>query len=274
MSCGQIALKNLNIPVTKYFACEIDKFAAKVSSANFPQTIHLGDVTKVDFKSIGCIDLLIGGSPCQGFSIAGKQLNFDDPRSKLFFEFVRAKEELNPKHFLLENVVMKKEYQKIISEYVGCEPIEINSSLVTGQNRKRLYWTNIPFDQIQDNETCPVKQIGLPEGYFFATVGTSKNRVIRRTRKAGCLTATMYKGARAAGRPLISSIEGVHFDDAKGMIRMPTPEECEVLQTVPIGYTSHVSNTQRYKMLGNGWTVKVIEHIFKYFKDEKSGLFP
>ena len=126
---------------------EIDKNAIQITNKNYPNTIHVGDVqfvTGQQFSAIGGIDLLIGGSPCQGFSFAGKQLNFDDPRSALFFEFVRLKRELNPKWFLLENVKMKKEYQDVISEYLGVEPIEINSSLVSAQNRKRLYWTNIP----------------------------------------------------------------------------------------------------------------------------------
>jgi site-specific DNA-cytosine methylase len=110
----------------------------------------LGSVLDVKGADLPKIDLLIGGSPCQGFSFAGKQLNFDDPRSKLFFEFVRLKEELNPKYFLLENVKMKKESQDVISEYLGVEPVEINSALVSAQNRKRLYWTNIPFDMPED----------------------------------------------------------------------------------------------------------------------------
>lgn len=143
MSCGQIALNRANIQYNNYFASEIDKNVIKVTQHNYPNTVQLGDVTKIEFIATK-IDLLIGGSPCQGFSFAGKQLNFDDPRSKLFFEFVRLKNELQPKYFLLENVVMKKEYEDVINKYLGVQPILINSHLVSGQHRRRLYWTNIP----------------------------------------------------------------------------------------------------------------------------------
>ena len=129
MSCGQIALNKLGIEVDNYFASEIDKYAMQVTKHNYPNTKHIGDVTKVKGSDLPTIDLLIGGSPCQGFSFAGKQLNFEDPRSKLFFEFVRLLKETNPKYFLLENVKMKKEYQNIITEYLGVEPIVINSNL-------------------------------------------------------------------------------------------------------------------------------------------------
>ena len=144
ISCGQIALERAGIKVDNYFASEIDKYAIKVTQKNYPNTIQLGDVCNIKCNELPKIDLLIGGSPCQGFSFAGKQLNFNDPRSKLFFEFVRILKEVKPKYFLLENVKMKKEYQNVISEHLGVEPIEINSALVSAQDRKRLYWTNIP----------------------------------------------------------------------------------------------------------------------------------
>ena len=143
MSCGQIALQKLGVKVKNYFAAEIDKYAIHVTKQNFPETIHIGDVTKIDATLFPKIDLLIGGSPCQGFSFAGKGLNFDDPRSKLFFEFVRIKNECNPTYFLLENVKMKYEHELVISKYMGVESIEINSQLLSAQNRVRLYWTNI-----------------------------------------------------------------------------------------------------------------------------------
>lgn len=138
MSCGQIALNKLGVKIDNYFASEIDKSAMMITQTNFPNTKQLGDVTKINGKELPKIDLLIGGSPCQGFSFAGKQLNFDDPRSKLFFEFIRLKEETNPTYFLLENVVMKKEYEDVITQYLGVKPILINSKLVSAQNRKRL----------------------------------------------------------------------------------------------------------------------------------------
>lgn len=144
MSCGQIALNRAGIAYDKYYASEIDKHAIKVTQHNYPNTVQLGDVTQVNKDSLPEIDLLLGGSPCQGFSFAGKQLNFNDPRSALFFEYVRLKNELKPKWFLLENVVMKQEYQDVISSLLGVQPIMINSALVSAQSRKRLYWTNIP----------------------------------------------------------------------------------------------------------------------------------
>lgn len=160
ISSGRVALERAGIPVETYYASEIDKYAIQVAQKNYPDTIQIGDVCRVDFsKYIGKIDLIIGGSPCQGFSFAGKQLNFNDPRSKLFFEFVRAVKTIKPKYFLLENVKMKKEYQDIISDLLGVQPIEINSALVSAQNRKRLYWTNIPNVSQPDDKGILLKNI-------------------------------------------------------------------------------------------------------------------
>lgn len=159
MSCGRIALERAGIEVDNYYSSEIDKYAIQVADKNYPQDIknRLGDVCNVSYRDktlknkhweweSGNIDLLIGGSPCQGFSFAGKRLNFEDPRSKLFFEYVRLLKEIRPKYFLLENVPMKKESEEIISKELKCKPVKINSSLVSAQNRERLYWTNIEFD--------------------------------------------------------------------------------------------------------------------------------
>jgi site-specific DNA-cytosine methylase len=296
MSCGQIALDQLGIPVDKYFAAEIDKFAIKVAKANYPDMVHLGDVRDVQPDDLPKINLLIGGSPCQGFSFAGKQLNFDDPRSQLFFEYVRLLKALKPKYFLLENVKMKKESEKIISDILGLEPIEINSNLVSAQNRRRLYWTNIPVD-------------GLPEDRGIVLSDILEDGCTDRD-KAHCIDANYFKGgnlksyfekhrrqlvfssgikivgeadikARESIRrvydpsgksPTITASVGGHtqpkiIQKGEGMTwRKLTPTECERLQTVPDGYTDHVSNTQRYKMLGNGWTVEVIKHIFNGMK--------
>lgn len=147
MSCGQIALRELGIKVKTYFASEIDGAAIQTTNLNFPDTVQLGDVRNVKAANLPKIDLLIGGSPCQGFSICGKRLNFEDPRSVLFFEFVRVLNEVREKNpdvlFLLENVKMKREFEGIISQYLGLQPVQINSALVSAQNRIRLYWTNI-----------------------------------------------------------------------------------------------------------------------------------
>ena len=283
MSCGQIALDKLGIKVNKYFASEIDKPAIKVTQANYPNTIQVGNVEFVTKELINHkIGLLIGGSPCQGFSFAGKQLNFEDPRSKLFFEFVRLKKELNPKYFLLENVRMKKEHQDIITDYLGVSPIVINSNLVSAQNRHRVYWTNIPFDIPSDKGVtlnsvldelpdCPVgvnvrnKSNCLRVGGRSSPFGskqiwdspfqrvTKKGKVKPSIEKAACLTGGAHSGGNHSDMDIIHT---------PIVTRRYSVIECERLQTVPDNYTNHVSNSQRYKMLGNGWTVDVIAHIF------------
>ncbi len=150
ISCGQVALKKCGIKITNYFASEIDRHAIKVTQHNHPNTKQIGDVTKVKATDLPKIDLLMGGSPCQGFSFSGKQLNFEDPRSKLFFEFVRLVKECKPKYWLLENVVMKQEYQDVISKYLGVEPVKLNSALTSAQNRVRLYWANFEITEPTD----------------------------------------------------------------------------------------------------------------------------
>ena len=265
MSCGQIALNRAGIKYDNYYASEIDKHAIKVTMANYPETIQLGSITEVKAENLPKIDLLLGGSPCQGFSFAGKQLNFEDPRSILFFEFVRLLKECKPKYFLLENVKMKKEYQDIISEHLGVEPMAINSNNRIPANRNRLYWTNIKIEDFPfTSET--VESFLCFTGEVAGTIGTSASRIVKKMDTFGALTATMWKGIRAAGRPIVIKpyCIGKHIDELKKDVdyRMLTPVVCERLQTVPDGYTNHVSNTQRYKMLGNGWTVDVITHIF------------
>ena len=189
MSCGQIALNRAGVKYDKYFASEVDKYAIKVAQANYPHTHQMGDVKQVQ-KSYFIddpIDLLMGGSPCQGFSVAGKQLDFNDPRSKLFFEFVRLKESLKPKYFLMENVPMKQESQDIISRYLDVKPVMINSSLFSAQNRKRLYWTNIPFDTMPTADKGIVLQDILEDGI-------ANEAMTNKLGKAHCITAR-YNGA-------------------------------------------------------------------------------
>ena len=159
LSCGSIALERAGIQVNSYYASEIDKWAIQIANKNYPGIIQLGDVTKFDETKLPKIDLLIGGSPCQGFSFAGKQLNFDDPRSKLFFVYVYMLKQLKPKYFLLENVRMAKQSQDVISEHLGVQPIKINSSLVSAQNRVRLYWTNIPNVTQPEDKGLKLKDI-------------------------------------------------------------------------------------------------------------------
>lgn len=274
MSCGQIALNQLGFKIDNYFASEIDKDAMKIAKKNFPNMQHIGDVTKVKGSELPKIDLLIGGSPCQGFSFAGKQLNFNDPRSALFFEFVRLLKETNPKYFLLENVRMKTEYQDVITEHLNwIEPIAINSSLVSAQNRNRLYWTNIPdveqpkdkgillkniFELNTDEKiyTEPYYKVNNKQLSYLGYVGNSPKqatKVFSTNGKSVCLTAL---GGGQGGKTGLYEIPNTKT------CRKLTVTECEKLQTVPSGYTEGVSNTSRYKMLGNGWTVDVIKHIF------------
>ena len=365
MNGARLALEKAGVRVDSYFSSEVDPYAIKVTQRNHPDTIQVGDITKLGIEgSEGMasgeqdmflskdipIDLLIGGSPCQGFSFAGKQLNFDDPRSKLFFEFVRLKNELKPKFFLLENVRMKKEYQDVISEALGVEPININSNLVSAQNRNRYYWTNIPFlgmpedkgiflkDIIEDGEVDRDKSHCIDANYFkggnlkqyfekhrrqlvfskngLCHIGNADikgNDSIKRVYsiEGKCPTLSTCQGGHREPKILCGAqrgrylVDGIRQDgkmltagktkqymevrgDGKTNTlttvakdnnvvydadeprryeideltwRKLTPIECERLQTVPDGYTEGVSNTQRYKMLGNGFTVDVIAHL-------------
>jgi len=274
ISAGQVALERSGIEVENYYASEIDKYAIQVTNKNYPNTIQLGSVTDwnkwdIDFSKI---DIVIGGSPCQGFSFAGKQLNFEDSRSKLFFDFVNILNHirvLNPNvKFLLENVRMKKEYQDVISKYMGVEPIQINSSTLSGQNRLRLYWTNIENVIQPEDKGVLLRDIILEdveEKYYLTAEAVDYMSRLRNGKprweyhknpidgKAACLTANMYKG--------------VPYGVLKELSRKLTPIECERLQTFPDNYTEGVSNTQRYKALGNSWTVDVVSHIFNNLKE-------
>ena len=293
MSCGQIALNRVGIKYENYFASEIDKWAINETMANFPNTIQLGDVTKITADNLPKIDLLIGGSPCQGFSSSGKGLNFEDPRSKLFFEFVRILKETNPTYFLLENVKMKKEWQDIISKEMGVEPIEICSSLFSAQQRKRLYWTNIPnvsqpedkniklsdiLDDIEMKNPAAIRgrrlnkatiigrridERGKRQDYNKDVPITQCLEVrLSNTDKSNCLT-TVQKDNVLTTMPY-----GRHIDAFKKKLpfRYYTIKECCRLQTIPDNYFKVSSDTQILKMLGNGWTVDVIAHIFSYIK--------
>ncbi len=271
MSFGRIALEMAGIPIKQYFSYEIDKYANQVAQAIYPDTIQLGDVRKASFFGLPKVDILLGGSPCQGFSFAGKQLNFDDPRSKLFFEFVRLKEEMKPKYFLLENVMMKQESQDVITKYLGVGPIKINSSLLSAQNRKRLYWTNIPGVKQPKDMELYLKHIfeggeGITERYLKKPPGTSTFKNSRKNTKtlndkSNCLT---FSGQN------ISNASCTNISIGDKFFKL-TPKECGKLQTVPedileVILNCGVSNSQLYKIFGNGWTASVIAHIFKNIK--------
>ena len=357
-SCGQVALERCGINVDNYFASEIDKWGIQITQKNYPNTIQVGDVRFVSARVVPDIDLILAGSPCQGFSFSGKQLAFDDPRSALFFEFTRILEECrryNPNvKFLLENVRMKQEYQDIISSYLKVEPVAINSSLVSPQNRYRLYWCNWDITQPEDKKL--VLRDVLVEGVGDSVRNQGTKVMKTDIDKAHCLLARDYKGfgnqdmtgvrtcelreydkseechhvgtaldinghdilkrvysdtgksptlnsmgggnrepkvlvARMVGRRInpdtgkrddynydipikqrieprkdersgcLTTVEKDNLVVEKGTYRPLLPLEMERLQTLPDNYTEGVSNTQRKKKLGNGWTVDVISHI-------------
>jgi len=278
ISCGRVALERAGIPVERYVAYEIEGSAIKISQKNYPHIEHCGDVTTADFKQYRGFDLLIGGSPCQSLSIiqAHKRQNLNG-KSKLFFEFVRAMEEIQPRYFFFENVAsMNEESKQVISELLGCEPILINSNCFVAQDRPRLYWTNIPVDASGLTECkASLRDImddHVPEKYFYdypleGLDMTKKvcahmahnnlemhRRVYNPDHKVGCLTAV------CGGNQQRKVLDG---DRARKL----TPLEYERLQGLPDNYTAGVCDGQRYKAIGNGWTVDVIAHVFTGLKD-------
>jgi DNA-cytosine methyltransferase len=267
MSCGQIALSKLGVKYDNYFASEIDKYAINVTQTNFPLTKQLGCITTVQGEDLPKIDLLFGGSPCQSFSNAGSGKGFDG-KSKLFWEFVRVLKEVNPTYFLLENVVMKKEWEAIITNTLGVSPVKINSRLLSAQNRPRLYWTNIPNVSEPEDQKIFIKDIldtEIKEKFYLSDKAVAKIERSKFGREYANIDTPKTR-TLIAGYYKIPS-DGIYYDDGKRKRRY-TPTECEKLQTVPVNYTDSVSDTQRYKMLGNGWTVDVIAYIFKNLKEQ------
>ena len=319
ISCGMVALERAKIPVEHYAAYEIDKYAIKISKKNYPEIQHCGDVTTADFTQYKGFDLLIGGSPCQDLSIAGKRAGLSGNRSSLFWHFVRALEECKPKYFLFENnYKMPKEAEEIITKALGVKPVLINSSSFSAQNRLRLYWSNIPIkcENIPDptltlndvllkdveEKYCMNFPITLNEKYTksrLSLIGTIPETALKdnnRQRrvylpngvsptllarsdspKILCIGKLEMKASEQIRSvyspnglsPTLDTAQGGHrqikiLENAK--VRKLTPLECERLQTLPDNYTGGVSDTQRYKGIGNGWTVDVIAHIFSYLK--------
>jgi|SRR5690554_51572 len=296
MSCGQLALQRAGISVDYYLASEVDQYAMTVAKKNFPETEHIGDVRELDGTSMVSPFILMGGSPCQSFSFAGKRKGMATEQgeeittlerylelkkegfqfsgqSYLFWEYVRILRETKPKYFLLENVKMAKKWEGVISETLGVRSILINSNLVSFQNRPRLYWTNIPEVTLPrdkglvfpfgvaltETRTEEAKRIRKEYRRQFGrdfSPRRGKELVARRDGKINCLTATF---------PTKESY--IRHED--GTQRILTVEECEKGQTLPVGYTEGVSNSQRYKMIGNGWTVDVIAHILSHIPEEE-----
>ena len=304
ISCGHVALERAGIPVEVYYASEIDKYAIQITQKNYPDTIQLGDVTKIDFTEfIGKVDLLIGGSPCQDLSISkNNRQGLQGSRSGLFYKYVEALEIIKPKYFLLENVAsMKKEDKDTITSILGVEPILINSALVSAQQRKRLYWTNIPnITQPQDKGILlqDILESGLADrektnailAQYYKGI-TSKpleylsNHQIRPYVAEPIRIGQYGKGgqgqriysvqgksvslsANGGGQGAKTGLYKIDLPDGEYLIRKLTPLECERLQTLPDNYTEGISNTQRYKCIGNGWTVDVIAHIFSFIGDK------
>ena len=307
ISCGQYSLELAGIPVKKYYASEIDENCIKITQKNYPNTIQLGDVRNLTYNhliTLPCgaeqLDLLIGGSPCQDLSIAGTRKGLEGNRSCLFWEFVRVLKTIKPKYFLFENVAsMKCEDKEIITKTLGVEPICINSALVSAQTRKRLYWTNIPNVQQPENRGILLKDIlesgiapqnksyCLTETYHKASFSdfvkkhtrtmiampirlghlegrsnAQANRVYSIEGKSVCLNANGGGGGAKTG------LYKIDLPDGEYIIRKLTPIECERLQTLPDNYTAGVSNSSRYKAIGNGWTCEVIAHILRGIKNE------
>lgn len=250
ISCGRVALKRAGIPVANYYSSEIDKYALKVAGKNWPEDSRnrLGDVSSWREWDLPNIDLMLGGFPCTTFSLAGKQAGFEDPRGRLFFDMVDIFETVRPRWYLFENTEMKPEYKRVVNDIFG-EPTVINSKDFSAQQRKRLYWTNIPIADHQD------------KGITFQSI---LERDEARLEKAYAHVATYYKKGGEATRRR-------HFERCQRSIawiddentRWLTPLECERLQTLDDGYTDCLSNTQRYITTGNGWTVDVIAHILR-----------
>ncbi len=290
MGSGRIALGRAGIKIEKYYASEVNKYAMAVARYNYPDTVFVGDIRNLNPFDFEDIDLLIGGSPCQNFSFAGKRQGMVtsekieitkleqylelkeqgfkfEGQSYLFWEYVRLLGEIKPKWFLLENVKMAKRWERVITFALGVEPIEINSALVSAQNRRRLYWTNIPV-------------VGLPKDKRIFLEDVIISGWVDRD-KSYCIDANYYKGGDLKSYFQRHRRQLVFEMEEKGLrARKLTPVECERLQTLPDNYTGYglfengeikkISNTQRYKMIGNGWTVDVIAWIFSFIGKEKN----
>lgn len=272
----------MGVKIDKYYASEINPDSIKTTQRNYPNTIQLGDIellTEEKLRELGNIDLLIGGSPCTNLTITVCN-NYEHNQgllgkeSKLFFEYIRIKNLLNPKYFLLENVAsMSNENRDIITKYIGVEPVKINSNIVSAQDRERYYWTNVPLDELPESKNLVLKDImeeNIDEKYFYkqdfefhgwdkkviATLNINTHEMLKRVYNPNMTCATLT-GVRGGYQ------EKKVYD--KGRCRKLLPVEYEKLQTVPIGYTEGVSDSKRYCMLGDGWTIDVIVYLLSYF---------
>lgn len=310
MGCGMIALRELGIEPEVYYASEVDKYAIKQTQINFPNVVHVGDVRELDASKIGRVDLLIGGSPCTSFSSAGKmngmstkcneevvtldrylelkEQNYEfEGESYLFWEYIRILNDIreyNPSVlFLLENVEMSKKWEKVIDKAIGVHGVHINSALVSAQNRRPIYWTNIRtrkyglFGELYSDIPQPMdkgillKDIlddEVDEKYYATSKRlefiTNEFRLKKKYTQINSKNKSLPLLARA-----YSNWTGDYICENTGRIRQLTPTECCRLQTIPDWYKWYCSDAHQYKMLGNGWTIEVIKHIFSFIKNEK-----
>lgn len=291
ISVAQQALKELGYTFT-YYASEVDKYAIQITQKNHPETIQLGDVTKVTKEIVGNVDILVGGFPCQSHSIAGKRKGFDDPRGQLFFECTRLLRELRPKYFLFENVhSMSTEAKRIITKdllnvYEDTNYIMIDAALVSAQSRKRIFWTNIPGVGQPRDRGIMLKDVLEPEVEDKYNISTQHTQAMINARSGindkrnwdtirigeignGGQSSRVYSpGGKSVTLSALGGGEGaktgLYLDNE--VIRKLTPVECERLQSLPDNYTEGISNTQRYKCLGNAFNCEVIKHIFSYME--------
>lgn len=317
ISCARVALDRAGLKVDAYYASEIDRYAEQISTKNYPDIKRMGDVKIINstLLSLRKIDLLIGGSPCQDLSIAKKnRKGLDGERSGLFWEYVHILNEVKPRYFILENVAsMPKEAKALITKTLGVEPIMINAALVSAQNRKRLFWTNIPGVGLPEDRNIYLKDVledgsneiwQVPRGFnkggrkkgksptltsnsfqfnnksiktefnLIARASVQKNAEQYSDGKSPSLTSAMGMGG--GNVPLLLdkdtalNLKGTYIDgDQRKVLRKLTPIECERLQGLPDNYTERVSNSQRYKSLGNAFNVDVIAHILSFIPKKK-----
>ena len=270
MSCGQIALDNLGVKVDNYFASEIKKHAIQCTLDNFPNTKHIGDVTKVKGSDLPEIDLLIGGSPCQDFSRANSVRDgLQGTKSMLFYEYIRLLEETKPKYFLLENVIMDDIGYSTISELLGTEPVRLNGARVSGALRDRLFWTNIgpeSFDLFGNRKSAipqpKDKKIMLNDvleyGYYDKKKHTCLNTSCGRDANQRYM---LHRYATTGMTTIIYKDENMNVEDG---VRYCTQTELERLHNIPQGYTRNLNKAQAGNLIGDGWTVGIVEHIFSF----------
>lgn len=260
ISCAQIALEKSNIVIENYFSSEIDKYAIRVTQKNYPSTIQLGDINSYKSWKLPKIDLIIGGSPCQSFSTSGNRLDFNDPRGKLFFKYIECLNHYRPDWFIFENIsTLTKNTNDVISCSLNTNPVEIDSSLVSAQRRKRFYWTNIPNIMRPKDRNIHINSI-LQENEY--AVRYSKKRGFGgMLDKSFPLQASDWRAGSTLNR---NQDQVAIISSENNTYRRLTPIECELLQTIPINYTDNVSKSQRYKLIGNAFTVDIIVHLLNF----------